>query len=165
MSMRGFRDTWRSLDDQVVATVLFETFDVAAVQLLAQRRELQQAGDVAVDLDLSLRHRARQVDLALPVRVANVGRHRHRGGWRRSPGLPTGDHLVRHVDYHDGLGIAEIEGDNQSGVDEFRTDLRVVERAFEDAADVLGDLFRVVEPHRSLPHLTIPENLFLIKKY
>src|SRR5882757_11356308 len=138
------------LDDQVFAAVLLKTLDIADVQLLAQRRQLKQAGDVAVHLDLLLRHRERQVDLALPVRVPDVGGHRHRGGWCRSPGSPIGDHLVRHVDDYDGFGIAEVEGDDQTGIDELRADLGIVERVFEDATDVLVDLFRVVEPHRSL---------------
>src|SRR5882757_3097241 len=158
--MRGFLDTWWRLDDQVFAAVLFETLDIAAVQLLAKRRELQQAGDVAVDLDLLLRHRERQVDLALPVRVPGVGRHRHRGRWCRSPGAPIGDPLVRHVDYDDSFGIAEVEGDDQSGIDELRADLGIVERVFEDATDVLVDLFRVVEPHRSLSLLALPRKTY-----
>src|ERR1700739_636156 len=51
------------LDEQVVATVVLESLDIARIKLLAERSQLEQARHVTFDLDLLLGHGQRQVDL------------------------------------------------------------------------------------------------------
>ena len=47
-----------------------------------------------------------------------------------APAPPPVTGLVRHVDHDDGVRIAEVEGDDQAGLDQLRPDLRIPERVF-----------------------------------
>ena len=58
--------------------------------------------------------------------------------------------VLLHVHHDDGFGVAEVEGDDEAGLGQLRSDLRIPECVFKDATDVLGDLFGIVEPHHYL---------------
>src|SRR3954451_5101353 len=64
-----------SLDNEVIAPVGLQPRHIPREKLARQRGQLQQLGQLALDLALAARHGERQVDLALPVLVRGLGAH------------------------------------------------------------------------------------------
>src|ERR1700722_4620570 len=71
------------LDEQVVATVVLESLDIAGIELLAERSQLEQARHVAFALDLFLGPGRGAYSPSPPG-----PRFRYRPSWTSSPSAP-----------------------------------------------------------------------------